>query len=106
MLPLPLPALDPLPGPRPIWLLVTLALCATLLGLRLLRGSALRRRSGSARRLEVVEVLGLAPRRSLMIVRVDGQEMLLGNSEQGLQTLAPLGGVRGTFLASASEVRS
>jgi flagellar biogenesis protein FliO len=46
-----------------------------------------KKRGRPARRLELLESMGLGPRRSLCLVRVDGRALVLGVSEAGVQLL-------------------
>ncbi|MCU0664203.1 MAG: flagellar biosynthetic protein FliO [Myxococcota bacterium] len=57
---------------------------ALLFIIRLLRQRGL---PSGARRIKILERLVLEPRRALHLVEVDGQTMLVGTSEQGVELL-------------------
>lgn len=67
------------------------AVCALAYGsLRFGLRRLVRMPAPGARRLEVVERIGVAPKQSLLVVRAGRQFLLLGSSEAGITTLAEL----------------
>ena len=71
------------------WVLLRfiLAFAAVVAAARLLTGWVGRRYKATGRNLEVVESLGLGPRRALCLVRVGGKHLLLGVTDQSIRLI-------------------
>lgn len=72
--------------PGPLWGGLALAVLAVV------AWALTKRRARVVRRLELVESMGLGPRRSLSLVRVDGKLLVVGVSEAGVQLLTSFDG--------------
>ena len=67
--------------------LVIALLLALLWALRKLQNGAVLRKS--TQRLQMLETLSVGPRQKIALIRVDGQEVLVGITAQNMSTLSP-----------------
>ncbi len=67
--------------------LVIVLLLALLWALRKLQNGAVLRKS--TQRLQMLETLSVGPRQKIALIRVDGQEVLVGITAQNMSTLSP-----------------